>query len=150
MYPRPRISKMASAADNNRDSMRDCLLLPTQVSNLLGMHNPNIRVKVLFCMEEPWENHYVNHVLKVKQTTCSFLLPSASAVGHVSVFVILSGFVRPTKCTTSTVQIYVVCHRPALCTTNLCCAPWCIRGTYFFRSRGHPPTFTMWCCESSC
>ncbi len=37
---------------------------------------------------------------------------------------------RPTLCTTSTVQDYVLHHRPALCTTNMCCAPWCIRGTF--------------------
>ncbi len=40
----------------------------------------------------------------------------------------LSGFVRATLCTTSTVQDYVVHHWPALCTTYLCCAPWCTRG----------------------
>ena len=32
--------------------------------------------------------------------------------------------------TTLWVQDYVVPHWPALCTTRLCCAPWCTRGTY--------------------
>ena len=40
------------------------------------------------------------------------------------------GFVEPMLCTTSTVQSYVVHHRPVLCTTDLYCAPWCTRGTY--------------------
>ena len=58
---------------------------------------------------------------------------------------LLSAFVEPTLCTTSTVQSYVVHHRPALCTTDLLCAACCTRVTYFFlRSRGHPlPIFFL-------
>ena len=37
--------------------------------------------------------------------------------------VCLSGFVRPTLCTTLWVQDYIVHHQPALCTTDLHCAP---------------------------
>ena len=44
--------------------------------------------------------------------------------------VCLCGFVRPTLCTTSWVQDYVVQYWPALCTTRWCCAPWCTKGTY--------------------
>ncbi len=42
--------------------------------------------------------------------------------------VCLSGFVEPTLCTTSTVHSFIVYHRPALCTTDLRCTPWCTRG----------------------
>ncbi len=44
--------------------------------------------------------------------------------------VCVSGFVRTMLFTTSVVQDYIVHHRPALCTTVLCCARWCTEGTY--------------------
>ena len=39
-----------------------------------------------------------------------------------------------TLCTISTVQSYSVHYWPALCTTTLCCAPWCTREGYYFNS----------------
>ncbi len=59
----------------------------------------------------------------------------------------LSGFVRPTLCTTLWVQDYVLHHWPALCTTRLRCAPWCTRGTYvLWRSFVQ----TTWCTRRFC
>ncbi len=50
--------------------------------------------------------------------------------GSVWLSVCLFGFVIPTLCTTSWAQDYLVHHRPALCTTNLRCVPWCTRRAY--------------------
>ena len=39
--------------------------------------------------------------------------------------------------------LYVVHHRPVLCTTNLCCAPWCARRPVSIRCGGHPRHFSF-------
>ena len=52
---------------------------------------------------------------------------------------------KVTLCSSSWVQDYVVHHRPALCTTELHCAPWCTRGTYVREKWGsHPTFFIFW------
>ena len=39
--------------------------------------------------------------------------------------------------------IYIVHHWPALCTTDLCHAPWCTRGTYVLEKQGDPWHFLV-------
>ena len=49
--------------------------------------------------------------------------------------------VRPTLCTISWVQGYIVHHRLVLCTTGLRCASWCTRGIY---------VIIRWCTRRFC
>ncbi len=51
-----------------------------------------------------------------------FVNRPSRGIGYCLLFCV-SVFVRPTLCTTSTVQDYIGYHQPALCTTDLHCAP---------------------------
>ena len=81
-----------------------------------------------------------------------FVNRPSRGIGYCLLFCV-SVFVRPTLCTTSTVQDYIGYHQPALCTTDLHCAPCSLSTlTMMTFSSADLPTWgcTIRCCQSSC
>ena len=82
-----------------------------------------------------FENNFLNFLTKLvffHTLVASSVSRRGYRISLVCVSVCVCVLVEATLCTNSTAQSYFVYHRPALCTTELRCAPWCPRGTYFF------------------